>query len=117
MQSENALGSRNTIVAKWRDYKPQVVALAIGIALGPLLTNYLGWQLTRGAAARRHRRATGRVLRSKGARRRQGARQARLDGPNRARQEMGADAGANRHGFRRRQRLLQQACGLGRIGR
>lgn len=55
MQSENALGSRNTIVAKWRDYKPQVVALAIGIALGPLLTNYLGWQLTRGASDARLR--------------------------------------------------------------
>lgn len=36
--------------AKWRAVKPIVFALAIGLVAGPLVSNYLGWQVTRGAA-------------------------------------------------------------------
>ena len=55
MSTENAVNTENVVVAKWRQYKPQVVALAIGLAVGPILTNYMGWQLTTGAADARLR--------------------------------------------------------------
>ena len=49
------MDSQGSLIAKWRHYKPQILALAIGLAVGPLLTNYLGLQLTRGASDARLR--------------------------------------------------------------
>lgn len=44
-----------TIQTKWAAHKGQILALAIGLAVGPLLTNYLGWTVTSGKAeARAH---------------------------------------------------------------
>jgi hypothetical protein len=40
-----------TAQAKWQAAKPVVFALAIGLVAGPLISNYMGWQVT-GAAAR-----------------------------------------------------------------
>jgi hypothetical protein len=37
--------------AKWQATKPIVFALAIGLVAGPLISNYMGWQVT-GATAR-----------------------------------------------------------------
>ena len=39
-----------TAQAKWRAAKPIVFALAIGLVAGPLFSNYMGWQVTHGAA-------------------------------------------------------------------
>jgi len=36
--------------AEWTQRKPQLVALAIGLIAGPLLSNYAGWQVTSGNA-------------------------------------------------------------------
>ncbi len=36
--------------AHWVECKPQVIALAIGLVAGPLISNYLGWQVTSGNA-------------------------------------------------------------------
>ncbi len=36
--------------AKWDALKPQAMALAIGLVVGPLISNYAGWQVTSGAA-------------------------------------------------------------------
>ncbi len=32
--------------AQWVERKPQLIALAIGLVAGPLISNYLGWQVT-----------------------------------------------------------------------
>ena len=40
-----------TAQAKWQAAKPLVIALAIGLVAGPLISNYMGWQVT-GASAR-----------------------------------------------------------------
>lgn len=39
-----------TAQAKWQAAKPIVLALAIGLVAGPLVSNYIGWQVTRGTA-------------------------------------------------------------------
>lgn len=39
-----------TAQAKWQAAKPIVFALAIGLVAGPLISNYMGWQVTHGAA-------------------------------------------------------------------
>jgi hypothetical protein len=39
-----------TAQAKWQAAKLIVFALAIGLVAGPLISNYIGWQVTRGAA-------------------------------------------------------------------
>jgi hypothetical protein len=39
-----------TAQAKWLAAKPIVFALAIGLVAGPLISNYMGWQVTRGTA-------------------------------------------------------------------
>lgn len=36
--------------AEWTTRKPQVIALAIGLIAGPLISNYIGWQVTSGNA-------------------------------------------------------------------
>ena len=35
-----------TAKAKWQTAKPIVFALAIGLVAGPLISNYMGWQVT-----------------------------------------------------------------------
>ena len=39
-----------TFQSKWQAMKPMVFALAIGLVAGPLITNYIGWQVTSGTA-------------------------------------------------------------------
>lgn len=39
-----------TIAAKWQAVKPRVFALVVGLAIGPLLTNYFGLQQTTSSA-------------------------------------------------------------------
>jgi hypothetical protein len=34
----------------WAERKPQLIALAIGLIAGPLISNYAGWQVTSGNA-------------------------------------------------------------------
>jgi len=36
--------------ARWETAKPMVIALAIGLVAGPVISNYMGWQVTSGAA-------------------------------------------------------------------
>ena len=36
--------------ARWQAAKPIVFALAIGLAVGPLISNYMGWQVSRATA-------------------------------------------------------------------
>ena len=40
----------DTISTKWLSAKPMVYGLAIGLIAGPLISNYMGWQVTSGAA-------------------------------------------------------------------
>jgi hypothetical protein len=43
--------SKWTVTAsRWKTAKPMVAGLVIGLLVGPLLTNYLGWQVTDGSA-------------------------------------------------------------------
>jgi hypothetical protein len=37
-------------VSKWRAAKPAAIALAVGLVAGPLISNYLGWQVASGTA-------------------------------------------------------------------
>jgi hypothetical protein len=39
-----------TAQAKWQAAKPIVFALAIGLVVGPMISNYMGWQVTHGTA-------------------------------------------------------------------
>lgn len=39
-----------TAQARWQAAKPVVFALAIGLVVGPLFSNYMGWQVTSGTA-------------------------------------------------------------------
>lgn len=39
-----------TVQAKWQAAKPIVFALAIGLVAGPLISNYMGWQVTHASA-------------------------------------------------------------------
>ena len=41
---------RTTVVSKWATYKPRVIALAIGLIAGPIITSVAGWQVTSGTA-------------------------------------------------------------------
>src|SRR6266481_4064688 len=36
--------------SKWETYKPRVIALAIGLIAGPIITSVAGWQVTSGTA-------------------------------------------------------------------
>lgn len=42
----------NTAGYSWETIKPRAFALAIGLVLGPLISNFLGWQVTSGSAQR-----------------------------------------------------------------
>jgi len=35
---------------RWQTAKPMVIALAIGLVAGPLITSYMGWQVLRATA-------------------------------------------------------------------
>lgn len=37
---------------RWQTIKPRAIALAIGLVMGPFLSNFLGWQVTSGSAQR-----------------------------------------------------------------
>ena len=39
-----------TAQAKWQAAKPIVIALAIGLVVGPMISSYMGWQVTHGTA-------------------------------------------------------------------
>ncbi len=41
---------RAQLSAHWVERKPQLIALAIGLVAGPLISNYAGWQVTSGNA-------------------------------------------------------------------
>lgn len=34
----------------WEAIKPRAIALAVGLVLGPLISNFMGWQVTSGSA-------------------------------------------------------------------
>jgi hypothetical protein len=40
----------HTAATKWESAKPIVIALAIGLVVGPLVSNFMGWQVTSGNA-------------------------------------------------------------------
>lgn len=40
----------HTASVKWQTAKPMIYALAVGLIAGPLLSNYMGWQVTGGTA-------------------------------------------------------------------
>ena len=42
--------NRQTAQAKWQAAKPVVIALAIGLVVGPMISSYMGWQVTRATA-------------------------------------------------------------------
>ncbi len=39
-----------TAASTWETMKPRAMALAIGLIAGPLITNYVGWQVTSSAS-------------------------------------------------------------------
>ena len=41
---------RAQLSTQWVERKPQLIALAIGLIAGPLISNYAGWQVTSGNA-------------------------------------------------------------------
>jgi hypothetical protein len=49
-REESQVTNIRTAQAKWQAAKPIVFALAIGLVAGPLISNYIGWQVTRGTA-------------------------------------------------------------------
>jgi hypothetical protein len=44
-----------TAASKWQTAKPVVIGLAIGLVAGPLISNYMGWQVTSDAASKQLR--------------------------------------------------------------
>jgi hypothetical protein len=44
------MASLQPIKSKWEAAKPVAFAFVIGLIAGPLVSNYLGWQVTRNAA-------------------------------------------------------------------
>jgi hypothetical protein len=41
---------RAQLSSLWVERKPQLIALAVGLIAGPLISNYAGWQVTSGSA-------------------------------------------------------------------
>ncbi|HUN45953.1 MAG TPA: hypothetical protein VMU85_05515 [Stellaceae bacterium] len=39
-----------SVAARWETAKPMVIALAIGLVAGPVISSYMGWQVTAGTA-------------------------------------------------------------------
>jgi hypothetical protein len=48
--TQTAMTLRERAAAKWQAVKPVAIALAIGLVSGPLISNYVGWQVTSGTA-------------------------------------------------------------------
>jgi hypothetical protein len=47
--------SMQTIQSTWTTHKPRIIAFAIGLLVGPFISNYAGWQVTsRTAQAEMH---------------------------------------------------------------
>ena len=44
------MSSMHTAQTKWQAMKPVVIALAIGLVAGPMISSYAGWQVTSGTA-------------------------------------------------------------------
>lgn len=40
--------TRAKLTREWTERKPQIIALAIGLVAGPLISNYAGWTVTSG---------------------------------------------------------------------
>lgn len=43
---------QDRLAAQWTTVKPLAIMLVIGLIAGPLISNYVGWQVTRGSAER-----------------------------------------------------------------
>ena len=43
----------STTTNTWESIKPRAIALAIGLVMGPFISNFLGWQVTSGNAQTR----------------------------------------------------------------
>ncbi|WP_341896475.1 hypothetical protein [Ferrovibrio terrae] len=43
---------QDRLAAQWTTIKPLALMLALGLVAGPLISNYVGWQVTRGSADR-----------------------------------------------------------------
>lgn len=50
LQGETDVTTRESIASKWQAAKPRVIALVVGLVVGPLLTNYFGLQQTTSSA-------------------------------------------------------------------
>lgn len=48
---------RNRVAEQWDVLKPLALVLALGLVAGPLISNYMGWQVTSGSAERQSRDA------------------------------------------------------------
>lgn len=49
--------STSTLSDKWQTWKPALYALAIGLVVGPFISNQAGWQVTSGSLESQVRRA------------------------------------------------------------
>jgi hypothetical protein len=43
---------QDRLAGQWTTYRPMMLMLALGLVAGPLISNYIGWQVTRGSAER-----------------------------------------------------------------
>jgi hypothetical protein len=50
MEDMMATMSTSATTNSWASIKPRAVALAIGLVMGPFISNFLGWQVTSGSA-------------------------------------------------------------------
>lgn len=46
---------RDRMGDQWETLKPFALVLALGLVAGPLISNYMGWQVTAGSAERQNR--------------------------------------------------------------
>lgn len=44
------MAAKENLGAKWARIKPVVIALGVGLVVGPFVSNAMGWQVTSGAA-------------------------------------------------------------------
>jgi len=51
------LSKVDTVKSKWEEKKPIAFAFALGLVLGPFISNMIGWQVTNGSLERRVRAA------------------------------------------------------------
>jgi hypothetical protein len=43
---EHVMTAWDNAASKWQTAKPAAIALAVGLVAGPLISNYMGWQVT-----------------------------------------------------------------------